>query len=149
MSDVIIRPAMHDDLPELLALYRQLHPDDPTLDPDHAVRTFSSLLASGLMTVVVAALGRSLVSTCVLAIVPNLSRGGRPYGIIENVVTHADHRRTGLGHRVLAHALGIAWDADCYKVSLATGSKQDPTLKFYERAGFARNSKTYFEIRRP
>ena len=63
--------------------------------------------------------------------------------MIENVVTHADYRRMGLGQRVLAHALGIAWQL------LATGSKQETTLRFYEEAGFQRGGKTYFEVRRP
>jgi GNAT superfamily N-acetyltransferase len=69
--------------------------------------------------------------------------------VIENVVTHADYRRLGLGQRVLAHALDVAWRADCYKVLLATGSKLETTLHFYEAAGFHRGGKTYFEIRRP
>lgn len=69
--------------------------------------------------------------------------------VIENVVTHADYRRLGLGQRVLAHALDAAWQADCYKVLLATGSKQETTLRFYEGAGFHRGGKTYFEVRRP
>jgi GNAT superfamily N-acetyltransferase len=89
------------------------------------------------------------VSSCTLAIVPNLSRGGRSYGVIENVVTHADYRQQGLGRRVLTYALAVAWQADCYKVHLATGSKRESTLRFYEGAGFRRDGKTYFEMRRP
>jgi GNAT superfamily N-acetyltransferase len=69
--------------------------------------------------------------------------------VIENVVTHADYRRLGLGRRVLAHALDVAWQADCYKVLLATGSTQETTLRFHEEAGFHRGSKNYFEVRRP
>lgn len=88
------------------------------------------------MTVIVAQAAEMLVSSCTLAIVHNLSRGGRSFGVIENVVTHADYRRLGLGGRVLAHALDVAWQADRYKVLLATGSKRETTLRFYEGAGF-------------
>ncbi len=101
------------------------------------------------MTVIVAEAAEGLLSSCTLAIVPNLSRGGRSYGVIENVVTHADYRRRGLGRQVLLHALGVAWQADCYKVHLATGSKQETTLRFYAGAGFQPGGKTYFEVRRP
>ena len=80
---------------------------------------------------------------------PNLSRGARPYGVIENVVTDAGHRRSGLGRAVLEAALDQAWAADCYKVLLATGSRRESTLRFYEGVGFTRDAKTYFEIRRP
>jgi GNAT superfamily N-acetyltransferase len=149
MSEAIVRAATERDLPEVLNLYRHLHPDDPQLEPAAAGRVWSKLLTSGFMTVVVAQAGQQLVSSCTLAIVPNLSRGGRPYGVIENVVTHAAHRRLGLGRRVLAEALDLAWQADCYKVLLATGSKRETTLRFYEEAGFLRGSKTYFEVRRP
>jgi ribosomal protein S18 acetylase RimI-like enzyme len=151
MTETIIRSAAEHDLPEVLNLYRHLHPHDPPLEARAAERVWSRLLATGLTTVIVAQAAELelLVSSCTLAIVPNLSRGGRSYGVIENVVTHVDYRRLGLGRRVLAHALDVAWQADCYKVHLATGSQRETTLRFYEGAGFHRDGKTYFEIRRP
>ncbi|WP_139862663.1 GNAT family N-acetyltransferase [Bradyrhizobium ivorense] len=149
MTEAIVRTAAQHDLPEVLNLYQHLHPHDPELDTATAERVWSTLLASDFMTVIVAQAADLLVSSCTLAIVPNLSRGGRSYAVIENVVTHADYRRLGLGRRVLAHAIDLAWQADCYKVLLATGSKRESTLRFYEQAGFVRGGKTYFEIRRP
>ncbi len=148
MTEAIIRHAAHDDLPQVLDLYRHLHPEEE-LPTEHANRVWAALLASSVVTVIVAQAGEQLVSSCTLAIVPNLSRGGRSYAVIENVVTRADYRRQGLGRRVLARAINLAWQADCYKVLLATGSKRDSTLHFYEGAGFQRDAKTYFEIRRP
>ena len=32
--------------------------------------------------------GGEVLSSCTLLIVPNLTHGGRPYGVVENVVTH-------------------------------------------------------------
>jgi GNAT superfamily N-acetyltransferase len=90
-----------------------------------------------------------LVSSCTLAIIPNLTRGCRSYGVIENVVTHPNRRRIGLGRRVLSAALTAAWQADCYKVMLATGSHREETLRFYEQAGFERGGKTFFQARQP
>jgi GNAT superfamily N-acetyltransferase len=149
MNEILLRTAVEHDLPAVLALYRDLHPHEPPLETATAERVWAALLGSGLTTVIVAQAAERLVSSCTLAIVPNLSRGGRSYGVIENVVTHADRRRQGLGRRVLAHALDLAWQADCYKVHLATGSQRESTLHFYENAGFARGGKTYFEVRRP
>ena len=144
-----IRPATPDDLPGVMALYRQLNPDDPVLNLAVAEPVWSALLSSGFTTPFVAEVGGRLVSSCTLAIVPNLSRGARAYGVIENVVTDIDHRRIGLGRAVLQAALDKAWKADCYKVLLATGSRRESTLRFYEGAGFQRDAKTYFEVRRP
>ena len=149
MTDPIIRLATPDDLPGVLALYRHLHPNDPPLNAAIAGPAWAALLSSGLNTPIVADADGLLVSSCTLAIIPNLTREARPYGVIENVVTHPSHRRIGLGHAVLQAALGIAWTACCYKVMLATGSRREATLRFYESAGFKRGSKTCFEVRSP
>lgn len=149
MLKPVIRPATPEDLAGVLALYRQLNPGDPVLDAATAAPVWAALLGSGLTTPFVAEIDGRLISSCTLAIVPNLSRGARPYGVIENVVTDAGHRRSGLGRAVLEAALAKAWTADCYKVLLATGSRRDSTLRFYEGVGFTRDAKTYFEIRRP
>lgn len=103
------------------------------------------MTGSDRIMVIVAERAGLLLSTCTLVTIPNLTRGVRPYGLIENVVTHPDHRRTGLGRSVLSFALDAAWQAGCYKVMLATGSRREETLRFYEKAGFDRGGKTFFE----
>jgi len=148
MNETVVRCATQHDLEEVLNLYQHLHPDEPRLEKAAAERVWMTLLKSDFMTVIVAQTAGLLVSSCTLAVIPNLSRGGRSYGVIENVVTHAEYRKLGLGRRVLAHALDIAAQADCYKIHLATGSKRETTLRFYEGAGFHRGGKTYFEVRR-
>ena len=89
----------------------------------------------------------ALVTSCTLVVVPNLTRGGLPYALIENVVTGASHRKRGYGAAVLKHAIAETWKHDCYKVMLLTGSKNPATLKFYSDVGFKQN-KTGFQIRR-
>jgi GNAT superfamily N-acetyltransferase len=148
MPDIDIRLARCTDLAGMLSLYRHLNPDDPAPELAKAEVAWLALIASDLTKVIVADAAGMLVSSCTLVIVPNLTRGVRPYGLIENVVTHADHRRTGLGRAVLSAALDAAWQADCYKVMLATGSRRDETLRFYEGAGFERGGKTFFQVRR-
>jgi GNAT superfamily N-acetyltransferase len=87
---------------------------------------------------------KALVSSCTLSVIPNLTRGCRPYGVIENVVTHPQYRRQGLGRAVLQHALNDAWLARCYKVMLLTGRKDEGIYMFYESAGFDREAKQAF-----
>lgn len=89
-----------------------------------------------------------LVASCTLVVIPNLTRSGSPYALIENVVTHAGHRRRGHGRALLDAAVAAAWAAGCYKAMLMTGSKRPETLRFYADAGFEQ-SKTGFQIRRP
>lgn len=147
MTEPTVRTAGRTDLAGLLDLYRHLHPEDPPLAAAQAEAAWSALLAAGTMVLVAGPPGVP-VSSCTLAIIPNLTRGGRPYGVIENVVTHPGHRRRGLGQAVLRAALDAAWKADCYKVMLATGSRREETLQFYEKAGFERGGKTFFQARR-
>ena len=79
-----------------------------------------------------------LVSTCYLNITQNLSRNLRPYALIENVVTLAEHRQRGYGTAVLQVAMEEARSRGCYKVMLMTGSKRESTLRFYEKAACMR-----------
>lgn len=146
-EDLVIRPAAQPDLPALLALYAQLHPDALDPAPGDAARILGEFSRYPGSAVLVGWLGPLLVSTCTLVVVPNLARGGTPYALIENVVTETAHRGRGLGRQVLRHAVSAAWECGCYKVMLMTGATDPGTLRFYAGAGFEQ-SKTGFQVRR-
>lgn len=143
----VIRAARRADLPALLDLYQHLSPGDDKPTLALAEDVFERFLAYAGSVVLVAEVDGAVAASCTLVVVPNLTRGGRPYGLIENVVTHAAHRRRGLGHRLLDAASEAAWAAGCYKVMLMTGSTKPETLDFYRAAGFEA-SKTGFQKRR-
>jgi GNAT superfamily N-acetyltransferase len=148
-SAIEIGLAQATDLPELLGLYHFLNPDDPVLVVDGALlEHWEAILNNPALHYVVARADGKVISTCALTIIPNLTRPARPYGLIENVVTHPDYRKRGIATQVLRHALAIAWSQNCYKVMLMTGSKQESTMRFYEGAGFVRGEKTGFVARR-
>ena len=136
-----------DELPALLCLYAHLHPKDEMLPLSEALPTWKLLRQDPNQHLLGAYWDGTLVSTCTLIVIPNLTRGGRPYGLIENVVMHLDYRRRGLGNAVLKHALAVAWAQNCYKVMLLTGSRNGETLRFYEKAGFQGGVKTGFVAR--
>jgi GNAT superfamily N-acetyltransferase len=142
---MLIRTVHPDELPALLDLYTHLHPVDVPLPGDLVLRqVWADILNDPKMHCLVGELDGLLIASCTLAIIPNLTRGARPYGLIENVVTRSEYRRKGFGTQLLRSALEIAWDMNCYKVMLLTGSKRKETLDFYERAGFQRGFKTGF-----
>jgi GNAT superfamily N-acetyltransferase len=143
-----IRAASADDLPGLLALYGELNPDDPSLDTTLATDRFQAILAQPGMTVFIGFAGDVAAASVTSVVVPNLTRGGAPYALIENVVTSAAFRKRGFARALILHAIGDAWAAGCYKVMLLTGSKDPATLRFYENCGF-RQDKTGYQIRRP
>jgi GNAT superfamily N-acetyltransferase len=140
-----IRPIPREGLQQLLALYAHLHStDDPLPETSVVEAIWEELLANPRYQCFGVYVREELVSSCTLTTVPNLTRGCRPYGLIENVVTHADHRNLGYGKAVIAHALSHAWAVGCYKVMLMTGRKSEATFGFYESAGFDRHAKQAF-----
>lgn len=86
-----------------------------------ARETLASLLARPEVRIIVAKVGGELAATCQLGVIPTLSNGGRPFGIIEHVVTASAFRRQGLSQKVLEQALSLAWGLDGYKVMLLSG----------------------------
>ena len=145
-----IRELAESDLAELLSLYKHLHvADEPAPSQARVEAVWRELLANPRIRYFGVAIDSQLVSSCNLTVVPNLTRGCRPYGLIENIVTHAEHRSRRLGKAVLTQALSFAWDQDCYKVMLMTGRKDEVTFQFYESAGFDRYDKQAFIVKRP
>lgn len=146
-SDLRTRGLERSDLGRLLELYRQLHPEDPTLTPQDAESKWRALSAFPGSIILVGLVDDIVVASCTLVVIPNLTRGGSPYALIENVVTDAGYRRRGFGRAVLEAALSAAWRAGCYKVMLMTERKDPGTLAFYAAAGF-KQSKTGYQARR-
>jgi GNAT superfamily N-acetyltransferase len=140
------RTADAADLAALQRLYHQLNPADLPLVSNEAEQIFERFHLYRGSAIIVGCLDADIVATCSLVVIPNLTRGGRPYALIENVVTSASHRRNGYGRAVLEAAIGSAWHANCYKIMLLTGSQEAATLKFYEGLGF-QQSKTGYEMR--
>lgn len=140
-----IRLIQSSELNGLLALYAHLHRSDEPL-PGHAVvqAVWQELLANPCYRYFGVYVEQILVSSCTITVIPNLTRGCKPYGVIENVVTHSSHRNKGYGKAVLAHALSYAWSVGCYKVMLLTGRKDQATFQFYESSGFDRHEKQAF-----
>jgi GNAT superfamily N-acetyltransferase len=146
VNDLLIRLAEQPDLVPLANLYRHLNAEDKGYPPEKAEAVFEQFLRYSGSAILLGIVEDVLVCSCTLVIIPNLTRAGMPYALIENVVTHADHRNRGFGKAILNAAVERAWAGGCYKVMLLTGSKEPSTLAFYQAAGFEQ-SKTGFQIR--
>jgi len=138
---MLIREAAREDLAAVLSLYAHLHDADEKVD-DHALQAASrDVLADPRTHLFILEYEGVPVATCVLHIHSNLTRGARPYGLIENVVTHREYRNRGFGTTLLTHAPGYAWERNCYKVMLLTGRSEPNVFRLYEKAGFLRGVK--------
>ncbi len=135
-----------DELDELLELYRMLNPDDPELDLEEVQGLWDEMIADDALDVVVVEHDGRLVATCVLSVTKNLTRGARPFAVIENVVTHEDYRDEGFATQCVEAAIDRAKARECYKVMLLTGSDQPWKHQFYEDCGFDGDAKTGFTL---
>lgn len=139
-----IREINESDLNSLLNLYTHLHDNSVPPESDSLSGLWNQIISDKNHHIIVAEENGEIVSSCVCVIVPNLTHNQRPYALIENVVTHEFHRGKGLASACLDFAKKIAMRENCYKLMLMTGSKQESTLRFYERAGYNRTDKTAF-----
>ncbi|NLL00218.1 MAG: GNAT family N-acetyltransferase [Clostridiales bacterium] len=147
-DECIVRLIKYDELWDLLNLYKHFNNGDPELeDNDELHKLWDDIYNDSSLHYIVAEKDGLLVSTCNISITKNLTRNTRPYGLIENVVTHSDYRNRGLGKKVLNKAIDIAKANNCYKVMLLTGSKKEETFNFYRSVGFRQDIKTGFIIK--
>jgi len=142
---VKVRLIKKDELKSLLSLYKYLIPDDLELEIDSKVKEhWDEILNDPNLFYIVIEEDGKIVSSCTLAVIKNLTRSARPYGLIENVVTHPKYRNKGYGTAVLNKAVEICQYKGCYKVMLLTSKKEEHIFRFYKNAGFDRGEKTGF-----
>jgi GNAT superfamily N-acetyltransferase len=143
-KDFVIRSISRSELDDLLELYTHhlfSTPDYP-LPPRADVQSiWDNIFDNQMLHYFVVEYEGRVVSTCTLTIIPNLTRGARPYGLIENVVTHKDFRGQGFGKALLRHTLNFAWQKNCYKVMLLSGSHRQAAHRLYESVGFSKEGK--------
>ena len=144
-----IRQLQGRDLQALLDAYHDLHPDDDPLPSRNELkRLWNSICGDQSLIYLGAFEGHQIVATCTAAIIPNLTRGARPYAVVENVWTRPAFRRRGIGSSVLQKLLSRCWEAGCYKVMLMSASHRDAAHEFYECNRFDCKAKRAFIIRK-
>lgn len=140
-ATLTVREATADDLPAVLALYAQPGLDDgQVLDLERAREIHARFAHYPNYHLFVAcdADGRVLGSYALL-VMHNLAHMGTPSAIAEDVVVDQDHRSRGIGQQMMAHALGRAREAGCYKLALSSNQKRTRAHAFYESLGFQRH----------
>ena len=147
MTRHAVRAATEADYPHMLRLMRVLMGDLPVLDGTAGQARFREILRQPGTTVFLADGPQVPVSTATLHMMPNLTHGGRPYALVENVVTDPAARGQGAGRAVMAALQDHAWAQDAYKIMLLTG--QDSGARgFYEALGYSAEDKTGLTMRR-
>lgn len=140
----MVREIKENELFDLLELYLNLHESSVPKMTEHLKSVWDTIINNNNHHIIVNEQDGKIVSSCVCVIIPNLTRNVRPYAFVENVVTHSDYRGKGYATDCLNYAKELAKKAECYKMMLLTGSKEDSTLNFYTKAGYNSTDKTAF-----
>lgn len=143
IAGVAVRALEHSDAAAALVLYNELTFGPPAVD----VGGFFRVIDHPGTSVFGVFIAQSLASMVTLHLLPNVLWNGRPYALIENVVTARDQQKQGLGRRAMQAAIDAAWDADAYKIMLMTGKKRG-AAGFYKALGFSSEDKHAMVLRR-
>jgi GNAT superfamily N-acetyltransferase len=139
-ANTVVRAATPDDLPDVLRLVTLMHDDEP-LEPcivssNGLADIFKNILADPRRRLVVATIGGVVVGTADLVIVINVSRGGRSWATVENVVVDPPYRRHGVARTMMQYLMREASDSGCYKVQLISHARRTEAHHLYESLGF-------------
>lgn len=138
-----VRALSAGDAQAACALYLELTRSGRVAAPEH----FEQVIAHPGTQVCGAFIGDELAGMATLHLMPNMTYGGRPYGLIENVVTARRFQRLGVGRAVLTHLFEHAWAQDAYKIMLLTGAARGAAA-FYRKLGFDDHEKHGMMLRR-
>ena len=131
------------DFPDVQVLLHELTEGDP----NGGLAQFETVLMHTGTTIFGCISEGRVVAIATLHLLPNITQSGRPYGVVENVVTLAKKQNQGYGRLVLETIIAAAWEADAYKIMLLTGRGRG-ARQFYEKLGFSSAEKYGMVIRR-
>lgn len=135
-DDLEIRAATREDLSAVLGLLSQMHEMPATESTQALEDTFREILTSPSRVLLLAVQGGVVAGSLDLVVVANLTRGGRPWAGIENLVVDADRRRQGIGSALIDVAVDLARQLDCYKLQLVSHERRGAAHDLYRRSGF-------------
>ena len=142
-----VRRATHRDFDQASILYAELVGASKVAGGEDGRTLWQNLLNLPGTDVFCLERDGQLCAITTLHVMPNLTHHGRPYALIENVVTLKAEQGKGYGKLVMQAAIERAWELDCYKIMLLTGKKAE-AKGFYERLGFSADEKHGMTIRR-
>lgn len=136
---MIIREAVHADLPAIVALLaddvlgsgREL----PTID-DAYERAFADIDADPRNLLIVAQDGDEVVACMQVTYIPGLGRHGTERSQIESVRVHSRRRGQGVGRQLMAWAIERARDRGCGVMQLSSDKSRVDAHRFYAGLGF-------------
>jgi GNAT superfamily N-acetyltransferase len=147
-SPLELRDALRGDVPEILALIRELA--DYEKDPAAAVATADDLLRDGFggrpLFRVVMAEWEGRTAGFAFYFFNYSTWQGRPGLYLEDLFVRPAYRGRGIGRALLVHLAGIAVRENCGRFVWQVLDWNEPAIRFYESLG-ARHMKEWMTMR--
>jgi ribosomal protein S18 acetylase RimI-like enzyme len=140
-SAITFRDAETADLPAIIAMLaddalgatREIVEDPPAQCYREA---FDAIARDPNQLLLVAENSGHIVGCLQLSFIPGLSRQGAWRGQAESVRIASDQRGSGLGRRMIEHAVALCRERGCSLVQLTTDKSRTDAKRFYEGLGF-------------
>ncbi|WP_296892069.1 GNAT family N-acetyltransferase [Thiobacillus sp.] len=138
--NIAIREAELSDLSRLVELYKLLdfypEEDQPL---DKLQQQFMRHKEYPDYHVFVAELDNVIVGTFALIVIESAAHGGKPFGIVEDVVVSNNWQGKGIGKKMMLFAMHHCQARGCYKLALSSHLQRNEAHKFYESLGFEKH----------
>lgn len=138
--NLAIRDVELRDFPQVRELYRLLdfHPgEEPPFD--QLEQQFMRHKDYPGYRILVAEMGDIVVGTFALIIIESAAHGGKPFGIIEDVVVSNNWQGKGIGKKMMLFAMQSCQEKGCYKLALSSHLQRNEAHQFYESLGFVKH----------
>jgi len=144
MSEIAIREATEQDLPEILNAYAAAGlGTGEAFTVEEAREHFRGFRHYPNYRVFVALDGGTVAGTYALLILDKLAKRGARAGIVEDVAVLPDRQGRGIGRAMMEHARAECGAAGCYKMALSSNLKREGAHRFYDALGFERHGYSF------
>lgn len=136
---IIIRSASPSDIPELVALLKELFAieSDFEFNPDKQASGLNLLFESNNNCILVAQSlnDNKVLGMCTIQTLISTAEGGTA-GLLEDLVVAAEFRNQGIAAKLIAEAVSWAERQGLSRLQLLADKNNQPALNFYKKQGW-------------
>jgi N-acetylglutamate synthase-like GNAT family acetyltransferase len=132
---MLIREAEGKDKEQLFQLYRMLVPNSKKMNV--LEEQIERIRVDPMNFLLVYEAGGEILGTVTLNICLQALHGSRPYGVIENIIVHENHRGKNIGQKLLQYIEDYCRSIDCHRIMLLSNSQRLKAHQFFEREGYS------------
>jgi GNAT superfamily N-acetyltransferase len=141
MPDLRIEPATLDDLVELTELLHDLFSQEPDFQPNREkqIRGLRLILEQPSRGRIFVLRNEQMIVGMINTLITISTAEGGFVLLLEDLVVHRDHRRSGYGSLLLRHAMDFARQKKFLRITLLT-DRLDAVRNFYLKHGFVEST---------